>query len=169
MATATPRRRRADTIANRFTYCTTAAQHHVDTNYWPSAYGQFPGGMGGDDGYDWYYTRPTMSANNPCSNEGGFEGTLTHAAYAIIGVYSGVQHGQNQDPAPRDFDVSGNRQAMYPSDRVLNDGTNGGGSITICGVSTSCSNCGFIISDSVGETAHRYMIYYRMYLTPGFH
>jgi hypothetical protein len=140
--------------------------------YWPSLYNEFPGGMapyGRSNSSSWVYTRPTMSpGGNPCSNGGGFEGSLTNAAFAIMGVYTGY----NVDSAPRDYDLNGKRQLMYR--RILNDATYGGVEQTLGGESVAfddpCFACAFTVDDSTGTNSQiGQIVYYRMYLTPGYH
>ena len=152
---------RSDTIQNQMRYWHgRTEQHHVDattTRYWPSNYGQFPVGLGGDDGKNWYYTKPSMSANLPCPNEGGFEGTLHKSAYAIMGVYNIWYHGQNTDVKPISYREDGVAQTGIDI-TVMN-----GYGVSVAGL---CGNCGFYLSPSTNGYP---ITYYRLYLPAGYH
>ena len=154
---------RSDEIRNQMRFWHGRIEvHHVDYGYWPSVYGQFPAGLGGDDGMNWYYTKPPMAANLPCPGEGGFEGTLHTSAYAIMGVYNKWFHGQNTDVKPISYDVNGVAQTGIDI-TVMNSGNDGGRA-----VSGLCSNCGFILGDAGNNEAYQ-MTYYRLYLPAGYH
>ena len=117
-----------------------------------------------------------------------FEGTLAAPAYAISGVFNGINQGGSKDYEPVDYDSSGNEQATYPPDKILNDG---GVAVSASGTTaqtygSSCAACGFMIynpantyspGNAVGSQSTRSngvvdqgeVTYFRFALPPGYH
>ena len=137
------------------------------TSYWPVEYGQFPlSSHGYDPSLAWYYVRPNKASNGmgvmemespPCTNGGGFEGTLHRAAYGIIGVYNGG----GQDYTPVSTDVNGNVQDLSMS--VMNSD---GSAIEASGSTKYCSHCGLYY---INSNSQKDVTYFRIYLSPGYH